>query len=159
MFRTIFAALTVLLLASAVCAQQRNSSASNPARNAHADEDAPLFNDFRGVRIGMSATEARTKLGKPQSSADDQDFFIINEHETVQVAYDTTQKVTAVSIDFMDGSSDAPTARAVLGQEVPPKADGSAYQMIRYPHAGFWVSYSRTAGSTPIVTVTMQKIN
>ena len=158
MFRIIFAALTALLLASIVCPQSQNSGAGSSARRAHSDDDAPLFSEYRGVHIGMSATEARAKLGKPQSSGDDQDFYVINEHETLQVAYDNAQKVTAVSVDFMNGSTDVPTAKAVLGQDVQPKADGSAYQMIRYPHAGYWVSWSRTAGSTPIITVTIQKI-
>lgn len=141
------------MLASAAFAQSQNS-----ARRAHSDDESPLFSDYRGVRIGMTMEDARSKLGKPQSSGDDQDFFVINDHETVQVAYDGSHKVMAVSVDFMNGSSDAPTAKAVIGQDVQPKADGSAYQMVRYPHAGFWVSYSRTAGSSPIVTVTMQKI-
>src|SRR5437588_749928 len=103
-FQVTFALLTVPLLALAVCAQQRNSGASAPSRSAHADEDSPLFSEYKGVRIGMSATDARAKLGKPQSSGDDQDFFVINEHETVQVAYDNAQKVTAVSVDFINGS-------------------------------------------------------
>jgi hypothetical protein len=29
---------------------------------------------------------------------------------------------------------------------------------VRYPKAGFWVSYSRTAGDTPIVTIQIQKM-
>ena len=34
----------------------------------------------------------------------------------------------------------------------------SKHKLVRYPKAGCWVSYSRTAGDTPIVTVTIQKM-
>jgi len=30
------------------------------------------------------------------------------------------------------------------------------YQLKRYPDAGDWVSYNRTAGDKPIVTITMK---
>jgi hypothetical protein len=32
------------------------------------------------------------------------------------------------------------------------------YELKRYPSAGYWVAYSRTAGKNPIITVTMQKM-
>jgi hypothetical protein len=46
----------------------------------------------------------------------------------------------------------------VLGVELQAKPDGSMYELKRYPDAGYWVSYNRTAGDKPIVTITMQKI-
>jgi hypothetical protein len=67
--------------------------------------------------------------------------------------------VSAISIDFMSGASAVPTAKEVLGTEPEAKADGSVYKMLRYPKAGYWVSYSRTAGSSPTTTITMQKID
>jgi len=59
----------------------------------------------------------------------------------------------------MDGATGIPTARDVLGTDAEAKADGSQYKLLRYPKAGYWVSYSRTAGSTPTTTVTLQKID
>jgi hypothetical protein len=47
----------------------------------------------------------------------------------------------------------------VLGAEAGAKTDGSIYKLLRYPKAGYWVSYSRTAGSSPTTTITMQKID
>jgi hypothetical protein len=47
---------------------------------------------------------------------------------------------------------------AVLGTEIETKEDGSMHQLIRYPEAGYWVSYNRTAGESPLVLVTMQRI-
>jgi hypothetical protein len=46
----------------------------------------------------------------------------------------------------------------VLGVELIAKPNGSMYQLVRYPDAGYWVSYNRTAGDKPIVTITMQKM-
>jgi hypothetical protein len=46
----------------------------------------------------------------------------------------------------------------VLGTELQAKPDGSMYQLNRYPEAGYWVSYNRTAGDKPIITITMQKM-
>lgn len=128
-----------------------------PAQKAGADQ--PLFSDFKGVRIGMSTDEARKKLGSPRDKGDDQDFYVYNDNEAVQVFYDKASKtVTAISIDYMTGADAIPTAKDIVGSEPETKADGSAYKMVRYPKAGFWVSYSKTAGNSPTITVTLQKI-
>jgi len=58
----------------------------------------------------------------------------------------------------MGEGGNAPDAKSVLGEDVEAKADGSMYKLVRYPEAGYWVSYSRTAGNSPLVIVTMQKI-
>ena len=122
--------------------------------------DNPLFSDFKGVRIGMPTDEARKKLGNPRDKGDDQDFYIFNDTQAVQVFYDKASKtVTAISIDFMSGANQIPAAKDVVGSEPEPKADGSAYKMVRYPKAGYWVSYSRTAGKDATITITMQKID
>ena len=122
--------------------------------------DDPLFMDFKGVRIGMAAEEARKKLGSPKDKSDEQDFYVFNDTQAVQVYYDkATRKVTAISIDFMNGANEIPTAKQVIGSEIDAKADGSGYKMVRYPKAGYWVSYSRTGGKEPTITITMQKID
>ena len=83
----------------------------------------------------------------------------INDAQVVQVYYDkATKKVTAISIDFMNGANQIPTAKEIIGSEIDSKADGSGYKVVRYPKAGYWVSYSRTAGKEPTTTITMQKI-
>ena len=121
--------------------------------------DDPVFSDFKGVRIGMLTDEARKKLGSPKDKSDEQDFYLFNDNQAVQVYYDkATKKVTAISIDFMNGANPVPTAREVIGSEIDSKADGSGYKLVRYPKAGYWVSYSRTSGKEPTITITMQKI-
>jgi hypothetical protein len=122
--------------------------------------DDPLFTDFKGVRIGTPTDEARKKLGNPKDKGDEQDIYLLNDNQTVQIYYDkATKKVTAISIDFASRANAIPTAKDVIGSDIDAKADGSGYKMVRYPKAGFWVSYSRTAGKEPTTTITMQKID
>ena len=121
-------------------------------------EEEPLFRDYKGVKIGMSADEARQKLGTAEAKSDQQDFYVFSDKETAQVFYDGARKVFAVSINYLGEGSGVPTPKAVLGADIEPKADGSRHRMVRYPKAGYWVSYSRTTGDSPLITVTMQKM-
>ena len=141
------------ILSLVVCA----AAAGQPRSNAQG-EDRPLFAQFHGVSIGMPADEVRKKLGGPQDKGDDVDIFSLNDNKSVQVYYDKAKTVSAISIDFMSGATDAPAAKDVVGSEPDTRPDGSAYKMVRYPKAGYWVSYSKTAGTTPTITITMQKI-
>jgi len=122
--------------------------------------DDPLFSDFKGVRIGMLTDEVRKKLGSPKEKGDEQDFYLFNDNQAVQIYYEkATKKVTAISIDFMNGANQIPAAKEIIGSEIDSKADGSGYKLVRYPKAGYWVSYSRTSGKEPTITITMQKID
>jgi hypothetical protein len=122
-------------------------------------EDEPFFQEYRGVQIGWLADDVRKKLGNPADKNDEQDFYVFNEKETAQFFYDkATRKVTAISIDFSNGANGMLTPQQVFGADFESKPDGSKYKVIRYPKVGFWVSYSRTAGDTPLVTVTIQKM-
>ena len=122
-----------------------------------APDDEPVFHEYRGVKIGWIADEVRKKLGSPANKGDEQDFYVFGEKETCQVLYNKGQ-VTAISIDFMNGAKEVITPQQVFGADIEAKPDGSKYKLVRYPKAGYWVSYSRTAGDTPIITVTIQKL-
>ncbi len=128
------------------------SSASNAQTTS-----VPVFTDYRGVRIGMTAEEVRSKLDELKKG-EDQDFLVFSERESAQIYYNSEGKVTAISIDYFGADSNAPSPDAVLGVGLQAKADGSVYQLNRYPEAGYWVSYNRTAGDKPIITITMQKM-
>ena len=121
-----------------------------------APEDDPVFHDYRGVKIGWLADEVRKKLGSPANKGDEQDFYMFGEKETAQFLYDKGQ-VTAISVDFMNGAKEIITPQQVFGADIEAKPDGSKYKLVRYPKAGYWVSYSRTAGDSPIITVTIQR--
>ena len=117
----------------------------------------PSFNDYRGIKIGMSADEVRNHLDHLRDKGKDQDFFVFSDTETAQVFYDKAGEVMGVSVDYRGKASNPPTPKEVLGEDLQPKPDGSMYDLKRYPAAGYWVAYNRTAGADPTVTVTMQK--
>ena len=123
-------------------------------------EDEPFLNEYRGVKLGWVADEVRKKLGNPANKGDEQDFYVFNEKEMAQVMYDkATNQVTAISVDFISGAREVLTPQQVFGTDFDGKPDGSKYKLVRYPKAGCWVSYNRTAGDTPIITVTIQKFS
>jgi hypothetical protein len=139
----------LLVLAASVLGQRRVGAQA---------EDPPAFHEYRGVQLGMTAEEVRKKLGDPRDKGDDQDFFVFKETETAQILYDKAHKVITISADYLSNANEVPTARQVFGADIEAKPDGSKYKMVRYPKAGYWLSYNRTAGSSPLTTVTLQKI-
>src|SRR6476646_7243534 len=124
-------------------------------RTRSADDEEPSFREYRGVQIGWLADDVRKKLGSPADKGDEQDFYVFGEKETAQVLYDkATKKVVAISVDYTNGATGVLTPQQVLGGDIETKSDGSKYKLVRYPKAGYWISYSRTAGETPLITVT-----
>ena len=140
--------------AGSVSAQARKGVTAAPA---NPDEASPAFNEYRGIQLGMVSDEVRKKLGDPRDKGEEQDFWVFNEEEMAQIVYDKTHKVITISADFTNASK-AITAKQVFGADIEAKADGSVYKMVRYPKAGYWLSYNRTGGSTPLTTVTLQRI-
>ncbi|HXG86000.1 MAG TPA: hypothetical protein VNI84_18415 [Pyrinomonadaceae bacterium] len=119
----------------------------------------PVLTNYKEIKIGTTADEVRDKLGK--AKIDDKDgFFYDADDEMVQIRLDKDKKVRVISITYPDENKNAPKYADVFGAEaqVPTKPDGSIYHLVRYPQAGYWVAYSRSAGKNPIVTVTMQKL-
>ncbi len=148
-----FALALGFLIPASAQAQRSKGAALNAG-----EEAEPTVNEFKGVRIGMTADDARKKLGTPRDKSAEQDFYMLNDNEVLQVYYDKTGAVSAISIDYMSGANPIPTAKEVFGSDAETKADGSIFKTVRYPKSGFWVSYSRTAGTDATVTITMQKI-
>ena len=146
-------ALALLLAASATL-----SAAQGPAPQAKQDAaEEPPFHEYKGVRIGMTADEARKMLGNPTDKGDRQDYYALNDNETCEVYYDDAKTVYAVKITYLGGNA-IPEPKKILGIDAESKQDGSLYKMMRFPKVGYWVSYTRTAGDSPMTLVTMQKI-
>ncbi len=150
-FAFIVVATGLLLLSSGSAPAQRKGAAA-------AEDDSAVLKEYRGVQLGMTADEVRKKLGEPKDKGDEQDFFVFNETETAQIVYDKTHKVVTISADFLTVGASVPTAKQVLGSDLEAKADGSVYKMVRFTKAGYWLSYNRTAGSSPMTSITLQKI-
>ena len=141
------------LSANASAQARRVKAAFNP----DAATQPPLYTEYKGVRLGMLAEEARAKLGTPALKASDQDYYVFSDNETAQIVYDTAYKVVTISVDYIGGIG-APAYKAVVGGELEQLENGSLYRMVRYESLGFWVSYNHTTGPVATVTVTIQKI-
>ncbi|HEX8181197.1 MAG TPA: hypothetical protein VF525_16755 [Pyrinomonadaceae bacterium] len=128
-------------------AQDQNQTETN---------EPPVFNEYKGVRLGMTTEEARQKLGVPQEKSAVQDFYTFSDKETAQISYDAQHHVAAIAVFYL-GTDKAPLSKTVLGADLAAKPDGSMYRLVRYPKVGCWVSYARTSGDAPLVTVMMQK--
>jgi hypothetical protein len=153
----LFALLIAPCFVPKALVEARSAPGEPAAIQDNAMHDIPVFVEFKGVHLGMTADEARKKLGDPSEKGDEQDFYSFNEKNSAQVYYDKTKKVYAISISYLNAAG-APPPKEIMGSDIPPKPDGSIYRLVRYPKAGCWVSYNRTSGDDPLVTVTMQKI-
>jgi outer membrane protein assembly factor BamE (lipoprotein component of BamABCDE complex) len=150
-------ALSICLAIAFLVAPGAHLRAARAQTGNAAKADKPVYHDYKGVELSMTQDEVRKKLGSPKDKDDTQDFYIFSDKETAQVFYQQ-KKVIAVSVSYMGNKAGAPEVKSVLGADVQPAADGRIYKMVRYPEAGFWVSYSRISGEEPMVTVTMQKL-
>jgi len=146
--------VAALLLSGATATSAQSRAVSKGARISAPQQ--PLYSEYRGVRIGMSTTEVRTKLGAPLQPADDMDFYVLYEKETAQIVYDAAHAVKAISVDYIGGFG-APDYKSVVGPDIEVRADGSLYKQVHYDSFGIWVIYNRSAGDTPTVTITIQK--
>ncbi len=106
----------------------------------------------------MKADEVRKSLGDPKDKSDAEDFYLFGESQSMQILYDGTRSVTAISVTIFKDLAKAPTAKDVVGEDVPPNAEGTIFKTVRFPNAGFWVSYSKTGGDSPTISITIQKI-
>jgi hypothetical protein len=134
-------------------AEAASQDTSSPATGAAAE---PLLRDYKGVTLGMSAKDARAKLGKPAEKGEAMDFFVFSEKERARVYYQDG-KVSAIIATYIGKDGGAPPPAAVLGADIEARPDGSLYKMVTYTRAGYWVAYSRVPGDTPMVIITMQK--
>lgn len=132
----------------------------NAAGKSEAQSDAtttdPLFTDFQGVRLGMTATEVRQILGKPRDADESMDYFVFSDERRARVYYDAASKAEAIVATFIGSQSGAPPSEDVLGTGIVLDATGSGSKKIDYPSHGYWVAYSRTAGDDVLVTITMK---
>lgn len=161
--------LNACLLATPTATAQEQSASTQETKAKDAQANAvkgdeisdktlkPYWSQYKGVRLGMSMDEVRDKLDGLKDKGKAQDFFVFSDAENGQVFYDQEGKVKAIAVNYLD-SKKAPDVIAVFGEEVQAKDDGSMYKLVRYPDAGFWVAYSRTAGDPPLTAVTIQKM-
>ena len=119
---------------------------------------APVMTEYKSIKIGTTANEVRDKLGKAEIDDKDGFYYRFSDKEFVQIRLDKDNKVRVISVTY--SGEKAPMLTDVFGAGTKPEAkpDGSIYKLVRYPTAGYWVAYSRTAGEKPTVTITIQKL-
>ncbi len=141
---------------TAMASSKRTTDTNSPAANK--PEAISAYADLMGVRLGMSAEDVRAKVDKLKDKGKSQDFFVFSESKSAQVYYDEQGRVMALSIDYFGEKSEPPSPEQLLGETLEAKPDGSVHKLKRYPEAGYWIAYNRTAGEYPIITVTVQKM-
>jgi len=103
----------------------------------------------------MSMEEARAKLGTAVLRSNELDYVVFSATETAQIAYNAAHRVVTISVDYMEGIG-APDYMTVVGTSLLERPDRSLYRMVEYRTEGFWVSYYKSAGTVPMVTITLQ---
>ena len=116
----------------------------------------PIYAGYKGVMVGTTMDEARTKLGTPKDKSDSEDYYVYSDAESVQVLYAPDKTVRVLSINYIGKS--APSPKDIFGADVEAKADGSINKLVRYPKSRFWISYLKTGGDDPMTVVTVQKM-
>ena len=144
----------LLLFFSATAVGQR---ATQPVRvNATTSQvSPPIYREYRGIRLGMKAAEVRAKLGEPVMKSDEQDYFIFSSSESAQIVYTADQTVRMISTDYAGGAN-APDYKMVVGSDLNQRPDGSLFKMVHFDSEKVWVSYNKSAGVMPVVTITIQ---
>jgi hypothetical protein len=159
----------VILIAALVAApiafaqQNQKPAAKRAVMTSGADQAAPkamtpLYREYRGVNLGMKADDVHSKLGSPSTSDDNSDTYIRSDKELATVYYDADKNVVAVVTTYTGRDAGAPAAPAVLGKDAASDESGMVSEMVRYPDAGYWVSYSVIPGDEPVTIVTIRKM-
>lgn len=120
----------------------------------------PVYDNYKGIQIGTTADKVRETFGKAVIDDADGFYYEISLNETVDIRLDADKKVKYICVTYAAGNKSAPTYKDVFGTgaEMRAKPDGSIYNLVRFPKAGYWVAYSRTPGDNASVTVTIQKL-
>lgn len=142
--------LILLLLIGAIAKGQT----AKPSLGTQSQLNQSVYKEYRGVRLGMTAAEARAKLGEPVLKSNEQDYYVLSANEATQIGYDAAGKVNMISTDYTNGVG-APDYKSVVGEGLLTRPDGSVFRMVMYESERFWVSYNKSASAVPVVTITI----
>ena len=157
MSEIIFLLIGILLLLAlgGLVANGQSKAPGTVTAKAHAEAQQPLYKEYRGIRLDMTAAEVRAKLGEPAMKSDEQDFYIFSVNETTQVVYNAAHKVITISTDYAGGVG-APDYKTAVGEGMLlTRPDGSVFKMAMYDAERFWVTYNKSATTVPTVTITI----
>jgi len=154
----VFAAAAMLIPMQTV--ESKNAATAVPLPTPPVN--AAKMSEFRGIKIGMTKDDVKKTIDKDPVVSDDSGFYYeFSDKETAQISLDSDKKVRAIAVMYSAVDDSTPKLTDVLGADakVKPTADGQVYDMVRYPAAGYWISYNRSGGDSPRVTIMIQKID
>lgn len=137
------------------------AAAERPKEPAAPTNAAPLVGDLKGVKLGMTADEVKKVLGSSDSSDANGMYFDLKNGESLQLQLGHDKKVNMIAMMYSGKDANAPDITAVFGPDAKaePDASGRVYKLVKYPTAGYLLTYSHiTAGDTPITTITITKL-
>ncbi|MFN2501099.1 MAG: hypothetical protein ABR530_03695 [Pyrinomonadaceae bacterium] len=155
--KSLYCCLVIAAISLAIGLTKTQATASNRVAPQPIPTPAALFSAYKGIAIGAAADDARAKLGAPKEKSADRDYYVFSESESSQLYYDPAGKVRAMMITYSKMDA-APTAKSVFGEDAEVKPDGGIFKMVKYPKAGYWISYTKTGGEDPMVIIAMQKM-
>lgn len=122
--------------------------------------DLPLLQDYKGVKLGMTADEVRQKLGAAQSEDKDGFLYVFDGDETAQILLNPAKKVKTISVMYGSDNPKPPMFADIFGKSAEPekRENGGLYKLVQYQDAGYWISYNRMSGDKPATVVVIQKM-
>lgn len=119
----------------------------------------PVLKEYKQLAIGMTADDVEEKWGKPKVHDKDGYLYEFSDTQTAQVRIDPEKKVSAIAVMFMK-KGEAPSLVEIFGEGAKPDTEqnGTIYKLVRYPEAGYWISYYAGAGDDGMTTLTIQKL-
>ena len=123
------------------------------------DASMPVLKEYKQLAIGMTADDVEEKWGKAKVKDKDGFLYELTDSQTAQVRIDPEKKVSAIAIMFMK-KAEAPSLVEIFGEGAKPDTEqnGTVYKLVRYPQAGYWISYYAGAGDDAMATLTIQKL-
>src|SRR5436853_7019470 len=91
----------------------------------------PVLQEYKGVKIGMTAKEVQDKLGKAKSEDKEGLFYVFSDDETATIIVDAAQKVRAVSVMYGGDNPKPLKFEDVFGKSIQPEqqAGGMLYKL------------------------------
>lgn len=147
-----------MIFAFAYTPDVRGVKSGLPAATPTPEPAESQFRSYRGVSIGMTADEARAKLGTPKEKSAAGDYYVFSETESAQLIFEKDQTIRSITVNFTGDLRSAMSPKDVFGTDIKKDADGSISKMISFPKDGYWVSFVRTPGKDAMVVITIQKL-
>ena len=134
---------------------------SQPESTIEKADLVPAIKGLREVTLGMTVEQVKDTLGKPDVEDKTGLFFTPTKTESVQIGLDPKGTVRTIAVIYSEGDKNAPDFEDIFGPKVEkPETKDTVYKMVRYPEAGYWVSFSLSnPGSKPTTRVTMRRLD